>query len=122
MENKGNQNCRKVGAAYEKKAAAFLEARGFRIVEHNFRCRTGEIDLIAREGGVLVFIEVKYRRTESFGTAVEAVTPGKQRTICRVADYYRVYRKIPDSQPCRFDVVAITGERTELIRNAFYYQ
>ena len=100
------QNRRQIGTEEEALAAEFLEGRGYRIVERNFRCRLGEIDLIARDGSVLVFIEVKYR---------------KQQKICKTADYYRMLRRIPDNQSCRFDVVAIQGREIRVIRNAFPY-
>lgn len=116
------ENRRSKGTEYEKKAAAWLETQGYRIVEHSFRCRMGEIDLIAREGKTLVFLEVKYRKTGSFGAPAEAVTPAKQRTICRVADFYRIRMGIPENQSCRFDVVAIQGEQIQVIRDAFSYQ
>lgn len=115
-------NRRKIGATYEEQAATYLEAHGYRILERNFRCRIGEIDLIAREGKTLVFLEVKYRRNGSCGSPAEAVTHEKQRRICRVADYYRMLHRIPEQQNCRFDVVAIQGRTIEVIRNAFFYQ
>ena len=67
------QNRRQIGTEEEALAAEFLEGRGYRIVERNFRCRLGEIDLIARDGSVLVFIEVKYRKTGAYGDPAEAV-------------------------------------------------
>ena len=115
-------NRRKTGAAYEEKAAAHLSGLGYEILERNYRCRQGEIDLIAKDGGTLVFLEVKYRRTASCWEPAEAVHAAKQRTICRVADYYRMRHQIPENQPCRFDVVAVLGEEIFLYRNAFPYQ
>ncbi len=116
------ENRRRTGAAYEEKAAEYLTALGYEILERNFRCRQGEIDLIAREGETLVFLEVKYRRTAVYGKPEEAVDALKQRTICRVADFYRMRRRIPEDRPCRFDVVAVLGEEITLYRNAFSYQ
>ena len=115
------QNRRQLGSTYEEIAAKYLERNGYRILERNFRCRIGEIDLIAMDGNVLVFVEVKYRKNGNFGNPAEAVTPAKQRTICRVAGYYRMVKKIPEYLPCRFDVVAILGEKIEVIRHAFEY-
>ena len=112
-------NKRKTGEYYEKEAAAYLREQGYRILEMNFRCRQGEIDIIARDGAALVFVEVKYRSGRGSGYALEAVTPSKQRTICRVADYYRVSRRVPEDCPCRFDVTAVDAGRITLIRNAF---
>lgn len=92
------------------------------ILERNFRCRLGEIDLVAEEDGTLVFVEVKYRRTARYGTAAEAVTSEKQRTICKVADYYRMLRQVPESRCCRFDVAAVQGGVVKVYRDAFPYQ
>ena len=115
------QNRRQIGTEEEALAAEFLESRGYRIVERNFRCRLGEIDLIARDGSVLVFIEVKYRKTGAYGDPAEAVNYRKQQKICKTADYYRMLRRIPDNQSCRFDVVAIQGREIRVIRDAFSY-
>ena len=87
---------------------------------HNFYSRLGEIDLIARDGRYLVFVEVKYRKNSACGTPLEAVTEGKQRRICRTALYYCSKKGYEDSVPCRFDVVAIEGEHgVRHIKNAF---
>ena len=77
-----------MGTAYEKMAGEYLKTQGYEILQYNFRCRMGEIDIIAKDHGYLVFIEVKYRRDKSCGHPAEAVTPRKQRTISKVASYY----------------------------------
>lgn len=118
---KTKQSKRSVGTAYEEKTAEYLQSRGYFILCRNFRCRQGEIDLIARQGGYLVFIEVKYRKTGGSGRPEEAVTLGKQRAICRTADYYRLCQGLGEETPCRFDVVAILGEEIILYQNAFSY-
>ena len=115
-------NRRKIGTAYEERAAEHLRDLGYRILERNFRCRLGEIDLIAEEAGVLVFVEVKYRKSSQFGNPAEAVTPAKQKTICRVADFYRMSRGISESRSCRFDVAAIMGEKVQVYKDAFPYR
>ena len=115
------ENRRKIGTAQEEKAAEYLSSRGYRILERNFRCKLGEIDLIAEESCVLVFLEVKYRKSGRYGNPAEAVTPAKQKTICRVADFYRMSGRIAESQSCRFDVVAILGEEIQVYKNAFSY-
>lgn len=114
------QNNRKVGGAHETLATLELERLGYKILENNFRCRIGEIDIIALHKGYLVFIEVKYRKNRKAGYAAEAVTWRKQQVICRVADYYiRTHcRKIP---ACRFDVAAIDGDKFSAYENAFEY-
>lgn len=115
-------NRRKIGTAYEERAAEHLRDLGYRILERNFRCRLGEIDLIAEEAGVLVFLEVKYRKSSQFGNPAEAVTPAKQKTICRVADFYRMSRGISENHSCRFDVAAILGEKVQVYKDAFPYR
>lgn len=114
-------NSRRTGAKYEQQAARFLEEQGFQIVECNFCCRQGEIDLIARDGSCLVFIEVKYRRNAGTGHPAEAVDARKQRRLSRAAAYYCLKNRIPETQACRFDVVSILGEQVELIKDAFSY-
>jgi putative endonuclease len=101
-------------------AAAFLRRRGYRIVERNFRCRAGEIDLIARDGDTLVFVEVRARASARFGAAIENVTVAKQRQVARVARWYLAQCREVAPPPCRFDVVGITGDEVEHIRDAFY--
>ena len=100
----------------------FLQSKGVVILEKNFRDRDGEIDLIGEEDGVLLFIEVKYRSSSRFGDPGEAVTPAKQRSICRTALYY-LYRTGRGTQgPVRFDVVCVTDEGIRWIRGAFPFQ
>ncbi len=112
-------NKRELGTLYEKRAASYLEEHGYRVKAQNYRCRTGEIDLIAEEDGCLCFVEVKYRSGARFGAASEAVDARKQHTIIMTARYYLQQQGYCDETPCRFDVVAFDGERIELIRNAF---
>ena len=114
------QNNRRVGGVHETRATLELERLGYKIIERNFRCRIGEIDIIALHQGYLVFIEVKYRKSSRTGYAAEAVTWKKQQIISRVADYYiRTHcRKTPS---CRFDVVALDGEQIRVYENAFEY-
>ena len=105
---------------YEQLAAEFLEEKGYRILERNFRCRQGEIDIIAADREYLVFLEVKYRRNERMGSGAEAVDPAKQRRIIRCAQYYLMKHPGYADIPCRFDVVSICEEgNVTLYRNAF---
>ncbi len=67
-------------------------------------------------------MEVKYRKSSQFGNPAEAVTPAKQKTICRVADFYRMSRGISESRSCRFDVAAIMGEKVQVYKDAFPYR
>lgn len=113
------ENKRQKGGYYEELAAEFLKQKGLRILEKNFRCRKGEIDLIGRDGRYLVFIEVKYRKDPGSGSSFAAVGKGKQRTISQVAMFYLVTHGCWDTLPCRFDVVGIDGTRMRWIKNAF---
>lgn len=112
-------NKRKVGADYERQAAEYLTEKGVRILETNFRCGQGEIDLIGRHQGYLVFVEVKYRSGSEKGYALEAVDCRKQRRICRVADYYRYTHGLGDETGVRYDVVGIQGGEIQWVQNAF---
>ncbi len=114
-------NSRETGSSYEREAAAYLEDQGYQILQMNYRCRIGEIDIIARDETYLVFVEVKYRRNFSCGMPQEAVGLRKQRVICKVADYYRMTHGCTEATPCRFDVVAVCGQELQLFRNAFDY-
>jgi len=113
-------NKRKIGTEKEKLAGAYLESNGYEIIEYNFRCRQGEIDIIAKDGEYLVFCEVKYRSGMSKGTPFEAVDYKKQRIISRCALFYIAKRRIGDI-PCRFDVVSVTDKEIQVLKNAFDY-
>ncbi len=112
-------NRRQMGAFYEQVAAEYLEERGCRVVERNYRCRCGEIDLIVRQGDMLVFVEVKFRRDRSMGDPQEAVNGAKQRRIRGAAMNYLAVRHLPPGVPSRFDVVSILGDQITWIPNAF---
>jgi len=121
MTNEG-LNRRRLGEDKEVLAAGWLRRQGMKILARNFRCRQGEIDLIALDeagGPALVFIEVKYRKNAACGHPEEAVDVRKQRVISKVALFYLARYRIPPDTPLRFDVVAIEGERIRWIRNAF---
>ena len=114
-------NKRQVGSKWEDEAARFLTQCGLVVKDLNFRSRFGEIDIVATDDDYYVFVEVKYRKTASFGNPEEAVTLSKARTISKTADYYRLCKKIPEDTKIRFDVVAIEGENFKWYKNAFYY-
>ena len=114
-------NKREVGTEYEELSKNYLQKNGVKILEQNFRNRFGEVDLIGKDGEYLVFFEVKYRKSLKQGHPLEAVTKAKQRQICKVADYYRVLKKIGEFSPIRFDVIAILGDEITWLKNAFYY-
>jgi putative endonuclease len=119
---KGHENAG-IGSRGEELATAFLERNGLRIVERNFRCKGGEVDIIARDGKTIVFIEVKSRRNLAYGVPQLAVTEFKQRQISKAALTWLSKNSLHDS-PARFDVIAILLESSyshqiEHIRNAF---
>lgn len=114
-------NKRTTGKLYEEKAAAFLKERGFFLLDMNYRCRQGEVDLIGIHDGCLVFVEVKYRKDMGSGAPEEAVGPAKQMKICRVSDYYRLAKPTEAARQIRYDVVAICGEDVRWYRDAFNY-
>lgn len=111
-------NRRQIGGRYEKEAGEYLKKYGYQILEYNYRCKTGEIDLIAREGGYLVFCEVKYRKSAGSGDPSEAVDARKQKRISRCAAYYLMEKGMTEC-PCRFDVVSVLADKVTVIRNAF---
>ena len=100
-----------LGALGERLAAEHLAQRGYRIVERNFRCRMGEIDLIARRGNDLVFTEVKLRKDASHGEAREFVTSSKQRKLLLTAEYYLAARPWAQDLQARFDVIEVYAPR-----------
>ncbi len=113
------QNKRKTGTIYETIAAEYLQEKGLAILERNFRCRMGEIDLIAKDGRYFVFVEVKYRSGRQSGYSIAAVNQTKQKTIVNVAKVYLLRKGASLETPCRFDVVGIDGNRIQWIPNAF---
>ena len=105
------------GGDGEERAAAHLASKGLTIVSRNYRTRMGEVDLVARDGEVLVFVEVRMRKGAGYGGAPASVTFHKQRRIQLAAQMYlRPFRHPPR---CRFDVVALEGGEVEWIRAAF---
>ena len=111
-----------VGKAGEEAAVQYLREHGYQILERNYRCRFGEIDLIARDGRVLAFVEVKTRRSQKYGPAAAAVTREKQRHLIKASQLYLIQMKKAD-ELSRFDVVTVAMEaqlpHIELIKDAF---
>jgi putative endonuclease len=112
-----------LGQSGEDLACAALERRGYAILERRYRTKIGEIDIIARDGEALVFVEVKARRGGRLGSPAEAVTASKRRRLALMASDYLARRR-PIAKKCRFDVVAVTiggGEAPDVvvIPNAF---
>lgn len=111
------------GQASEVLAERFLQAKGYRILARNLRTALGELDLVAEDHGVLVFVEVKARATEAFGGAMSAVDRKKQTKLVRLASQYLARHHLSD-RLCRFDVVLVQGHlpsqgRIEHLQNAF---
>jgi len=115
---------RGVGHDWEREAERALVAARYRILERNFRTKRGEIDLIAEDGDVLCFVEVKGRLTRTYGSPAESVTLEKQRRIRRAAEFY-LLQSGGGNRTCRFDVVSIDARsgdpegRVTIFRNAF---
>lgn len=114
---KGNN--RKTGTQGENMAVKYLMDQGYQIITRNYRCFLGEIDIIARQNGYLVFIEVKYRKNSFCGSPFAAITTHKQQTIRKVAQYYIMEHQIRDCVRCRFDAVGITDRNIMVIKDAF---
>ena len=109
-----NPGRRDLGAFGERVAAAHLEAKGYRIRARNFRCREGEIDIVAEDGDCLVFVEVRTRRGDAFGTPAESVTVAKERRLLTVAKaYLQEHPDVPANQ--RIDVVGVELSRGRLL-------
>jgi len=122
-------NSQVFGNAQESEAARYLASQGLKLLCRNFSSRHGEIDLIMRDSNTLVFVEVRYRRSEHFGGALNSVTPTKQKKIrLTAALYLQAHPKLQCS--CRFDVIGLTHATTtadlaaelrfDWIKNAFY--
>jgi len=108
----------RIGNDAETAAIDYLKQRGLKYIERNFHCRRGEIDLIMDDRSTLVFVEVKYRQSERFGSAAEMVTPQKQKRIIATALHYLQQHKL--DRACRFDVIAISPKAgVEWIKGAF---
>ena len=109
------------GRQAEDLAARFLEKKKFRIIARNYRCRGGGIDLVCRDGKVLVFVEVRLRQNVASGGAAASVTPTKQRRIILAAQHFLIANALTDND-CRFDCVLLSGtsgNEIEWLRDAF---
>lgn len=115
---KETMNKRKLGSYYEELALSHLTKLGYSVLYKNYRCKIGEIDLIAKDGAYLVFIEVKYRATLRYGYPREAVHFSKQRKIILTANYFLLTHHMYDSKS-RFDVIEILQDKLTHIQNAF---
>ena len=110
-------NKREFGAELEMFAAKQMETQGCRIIEKNYSCKLGEIDIILQDKETLVFVEVRYRKQNKFGGAIASVDNKKQRKIIKTASLYLQSNKLTDKVACRFDVFAIQGNFSNLSYN-----
>ncbi len=111
------------GQRYEAAAEAWLQEQGLQPLARNFTSRGGELDLVMREGDTLVFVEVRFRKSDRFGSPVESVTFSKQQKLLRTAQLYLLAHPQWRAHPCRFDIIAARpgecGLQFEWIKNAF---
>jgi putative endonuclease len=116
-------NRRARGDAVETAALAYLEARGLRLLARNVSARGGELDLVMQDGAALVFVEVRYRGSDAFGGGAASVDAGKRRRLVRAAQAYLLRHPRHADAPCRFDVVAASGDPAapafDWLRDAF---
>ncbi|MEF9958392.1 MAG: YraN family protein [Niameybacter sp.] len=117
-KRQARQNNRQVGSFYEQVASDYLEQLGYHILERNYRCRLGEIDIIGQDENYLVFIEIKYRHSTKCGLPRESVNYYKKKRILHVAHYY-IMTHYKTEVACRFDVVEILGEQLTHLKAAF---
>jgi putative endonuclease len=109
---------RALGFAAESRAAEYLQRKGYRVVDRNWTCRGGEIDLVCEARDTLVFVEVRARARDAHGTPLETVVDLKRRRLIRAAEIY-LHTKKQWERACRFDVVAIGSDGIEHVENAF---
>jgi putative endonuclease len=112
------------GKVVEDLACKFLENNGLQLITRNFQCKYGEIDLIMQDQDVVVFVEVRYRKSSEFGDSVASVTRSKQLKLIQTAKCYLLERNIYDAVLCRFDVWACDADMINIkwIRDAFWVQ
>jgi putative endonuclease len=109
------------GSDAERRAAEYLETLGYRILQRNYRCPRGEIDLVAEEGQTLVFVEVRMRTAARYGEAIETITMTKLQRILLTARHWLVKNQA-EHRECRFDVVTVGPDGPSLLRDAFREQ
>lgn len=112
----------RIGKKAEKLAEKHLQKNGLKLIERNFYSRMGEIDLIMQDGEVLVFVEVRSRKSRTYGGSLASITVQKQQKIIKTAYNYLQKKQLFDKHPFRFDVVGIDGESSQIqwLKHAFY--
>lgn len=118
MERK---NTRRIGAEREEQAVRYLQKQGYQILARNYRCRFAELDVVAREGPYLCFLEVKFRKSDRYGTPEGVISGKKIHNICKASEFYMRENRISPDTPVRYDVILIIDKEIRLIRDAFSY-
>ena len=125
------KNTREKGQAAESWAQTYLEKKGLRLIEQNYQCRHGDIDLVMKDNDTVVFVEVRFRRSNRYGSGIESVDFRKQAKLVACAKHYLQKHGTTDKQKCRFDVLALgadlasgnttneTAQQVQWIPNAF---
>lgn len=116
---KTQKSAQQQGRESEDQAQHYLCQHGLSIIEENFRCKCGEIDLIMRDGDTLVFIEVRYRKSNIFGGALQSIGTNKQRRIRQTAMFYLQQHRLFEKTAARFDVLAMSANDIQWIKGAF---
>ena len=111
--NPAKRKTRDIGRQAEQLALQYLQSRGMKLVECNYNCRFGEIDLILKDNNVLVFTEVRYRKQKAFGSGAESIDARKQQKLLASAAYYLQKHPEFSQHPCRFDVVSLNGAKLD---------
>jgi len=112
-------NKREIGSISEHAVGKFLENEGYEILQYNFRSAQAEIDIVAKDGRYLVFVEVKWRSSDRNGAPEDAVDLRKQKRIIRASLYYLTRCRVPEGTPVRYDVAAVEHGKVHLIKDAF---
>ncbi|GAB4223687.1 MAG: YraN family protein [Gammaproteobacteria bacterium] len=116
-----NYSAKLTGKIAEQAACKYLCQQGLKLITRNFRCRMGEIDLIMRQGKILVFVEVRYRQSYDYGGSLASVNYAKRQRLIKTAQYYLQVHNLLDQINCRFDVVALSGNHhVEWVPDAFW--
>ena len=112
-----------IGAKVERNTETFLNKRGLRTIRRNYKCRTGEIDLVMNDGEYVVFVEVRYRGSDAYGDPIESITARKQKRLIRAATHFLATAPHFQNMPCRFDAVGVSKAhghtKYDWIKNAF---
>ncbi|MBT4837447.1 MAG: YraN family protein [Methylococcales bacterium] len=113
MNLAGFKNSRLLGQHYEQEACQFLKNKGFKLITQNFQCKSGEIDLIMEDSEMLVFVEVRYRKTQNYGGGTHSISASKQKKIIQTALLYLQQHNKYEEQACRFDVISICQQNNQ---------